>query len=165
MLEPVWVINISHCSEGSCYNTYTLIVTFMGSVQQKQISGEDRLVFVEGRDWARTELQMDMKGLLSATWHQHHNMFPSVQGSFYFETVLIRGSSCPWTQDLIETSLRVRVYLVVIWMRIPPQAHAVECVVPRWWNCLERIRKWGHIRGGVSLRSGLCDFKSRLYSS
>lgn len=55
-------------------------------------------------------------------------------------------------------------FLEMVWMRVDPSRFMFECLVPSWWNCLERIRRCGLIGGAVSLEVALssCHFQLAL---
>lgn len=60
---------------------------------------------------------------------------------------------------------KIKMYLkiiVVVWMRMPPQVHIFEYLVPSCWNYLGRIRRYD-FQEGVSLVEGslLCGYGSQ----
>lgn len=66
-------------------------------------------------------------------------------------------SACSWVLGMHAVSIiRSDEFLKRSGMRWfkgawPPQAHAFECLVSHWWNCLGRVRREGLVARGVTL--------------
>ena len=50
------------------------------------------------------------------------------------------------------------------WAKAIAIQNYTQFLIPRWWNCLVRIRRYGFVEGGVSLGTGFEISKDFYYS-